>query len=211
MQLSVSVLALIESALNAYLRLDGEALENGASLEGKIIALKIKSPELTLYFLPNTRDIQVLGEYAGTPDATISGSVAGLMRLGTSNDSVSSLLESDVEILGDLRSAEVFSQILSEASIDWEEILSKWVGDAAAFQVGSAVRRLNGWVKESAESMKLNTAEYLSEESRVLPAEAEVREFMDEVDDLAMSVDRLAVRIQALQASDSANGDRTNK
>ncbi|WP_022954488.1 ubiquinone biosynthesis accessory factor UbiJ [Leucothrix mucor] len=211
MQLPVSILALIEIALNAYLRLDGEALTNCASLEGKIIALNLKGPALTLYFLPSTQDIQVLGEYVGEPDATIRGSVAGLMRLGASNDSVSTLLETDVEILGDLRSAEAFSKILSDASIDWEEILSKWVGDAAAFQVGSAVRSLNGWLKDSSESMKLNTAEYLSEESRVLPAEAEVREYMDKVDEVRMAVDRLSARISALPTADSANKESADE
>ena len=211
MQLPVTILALIESALNAYLRLDGEALDNCAALKGKIIALNLKGPALTLYFLPGTRDIQVLGEYAGEPDATIRGSVGGLMRLGASSDSASTLLETDVEILGDLRSAEAFSQILSEASIDWEDILSKWIGDAAAFQVGSAFRSLNGWLKESTESVRLNTSEYLSEESRVLPAEAEVREYMDEVDDLSMAVDRLTARLNALASSNPANKESADE
>jgi ubiquinone biosynthesis protein UbiJ len=79
-------------------------------------------------------------------------------------------------------------------------MLSRWVGDIPAHQAGSAVRSGNEWIKESADAMKLNTAEYLSEESRLVAAEAEVDEFIDSVDEVRMAADRLDARINALQA-----------
>ncbi|MGB1310965.1 MAG: ubiquinone biosynthesis accessory factor UbiJ, partial [Leucothrix sp.] len=137
---------------------------------------------------------------AGTADATISGSLGGLIRLSQSDDSASAMLESDVEISGDMRVAEGFSRLLANASIDWEELLSKVVGDMAAYQVGSSVRKGNEWVAETVEAMKLNTAEYLSEESRMVPAKAEVAGFMEAVDELQMAADRLDARVTLLQA-----------
>lgn len=200
MKLPVAILAMVESALNAYLRLDGEAFENIGSLQGKVVCLHIKGLGVELYSLIGTEDIQVLGEYAGTPDATISGSLASLARLSYSQDRASVMLESDVEIMGDMRVAEGFSRLLSEASIDWEELLSKVVGDIPAYQVGSTVRKGNEWFGESAEAMKLNTAEYLSEESRIVPAKAEVAMYMEAVDDVRMAADRLDARIKQLEA-----------
>ena len=200
MKLPVAILAMVESALNAYLRLDGEAFENIGSLQGKTVCLHIKGLGVELYSLIGTEDIQVLGEYAGTPDATISGSLASLARLSYSQDRASVMLESDVEIMGDMRVAEGFSRLLSEASIDWEELLSKVVGDIPAYQVGSTVRKGNEWFGESAEAMKLNTAEYLSEESRIVPAKAEVAMYMEAVDDVRMAADRLDARIKQLEA-----------
>lgn len=200
MKLPVLFLALLERALNTYLRLDGEAFDRAQSLQGKVVALHIKSLEWTLYCLPGTDDIQVMGEYGGEPDATISGSLGSLISLSQSEDSASAMLESDVEIKGDLHTAQAFSRLLSEASIDWEEMLSQWVGDIPAHQAGNAVRSGNEWLKESADAMKLNTAEYLSEESRMVAAEAEIDEFIDEVDELRMAADRLAARVTALQA-----------
>ena len=204
MKLPMSLLSLVERALNGYLHLDGEAFSREALLEGKVVALHIKVLDITLYFDIASDDIQVLGEYGGTPDATISGSIAGLVKLSQSDDSASAMLESDVEIHGDMRIAEAFSRLLSEASIDWEEILSKWFGDPAAHQTGKAVRLSNGWIKDSVESMKSNTSEYLSEESRVVAAEAEVEMYMEEVDNLRFSVERLEARIKLLEAKSSA-------
>jgi len=198
MELPVTLLAMIEKALNTYLQLDGDAFAKSASLQHKIVQLHITGLDIDLYSLIGLDDIQVLGEYAGTPDATISGSLAGLVRLSQSDDSASTMLESDVEISGELRVAEGFSRLLSEASIDWEELLSKVVGDIPAYQVGSAVRQGNEWAAETADAMKLNMAEYLSEESRVVPAKAEVNGYMEAVDELRMATDRLEARIKLL-------------
>lgn len=208
MKLPMSLLSLVERALNTFLKLDGEALSRESQLAGKVVALHIKVLDITLYFDIASDDIQVLGEYGDTPDATISGSIAGLVRLSQSEDSASSMLESDVEIHGDMRVAEAFSRLLSDASIDWEEILSKWVGDSAAHQTGKAVRLSNGWIKDSVESMKANTSEYLSEEARIVAAEAEVEMFMEEVDDLRFAVERLDARLKLLEARRSASPDK---
>lgn len=200
MKLPMSLLSVIERALNAYLHLDGEAFSREPVLEGKVVALHIKILDITLYFDIAENDIQVLGEYGGTPDATISGSVSALVRLSQSDDSASAMLESDVEIHGDMRVAEAFSRLLSEASIDWEEILSKWFGDPAAHQAGKAVRLSSGWIKDSVESMKANSSEYMSEEARVVAAEAEVEMYMEDVDQLRFAVERLEARIKLLES-----------
>jgi ubiquinone biosynthesis protein UbiJ len=46
--------------------------------------------------------------------------------------------------------------------------------------------------------MRLNTREYLQEESRVLAAEAELNYYLDSVDALRADADRLEARIQRL-------------
>lgn len=209
MTLPITLLAIIEAALNSYLKLDGEAFAKSASIRNKIIQLHIKGLDLDIFSVVGEADIQVLGEYAGTPDATISGSLAGLIRLGGSDDSASAMLESDVEIFGDMRVAEGFSRLLSESSIDWEEFLSKAVGDIPAYQAGSTVRKGNEWVVETTDAMKRNVAEYLSEESRIVPAKAEVNGFMEAVDDIRMTADRLEARIKLITAKHS--GDSTAK
>jgi len=209
MQLPIALLAIIESSLNAYLRLDGEAFSKVGSLQDKVILLHVNGLDVDLYSLISSDDIQVLGEYADTPDATISGSLASLISLSRSEDSASAMLESDVEISGDMRAAEGFSRLLSEASIDWEELLSKVIGDIPAYQIGSNVRKGNEWAAETTEAMKLNVSEYLSEESRMVPAKAEISMYMEAVDDLRMSVDRVEVRIKLLEAKHAGDSTAT--
>jgi len=203
-QIPLPLLSIIESAFNAYLKLDGEALPRFSELNGKIIRFHITGLDLNLYFLPAASGIQVLGNYpdekqGGIIDATIHGSPIALIQLSTSKNSGEAMLKSDVEIDGDMRIAEKFSTILREVDIDWEELLSKLVGDIVAHQAGQVTESITGWLKETRESMQQNTAEYLTEELQISPAEAEISEFMNHVDDIRMDVDRLEARIKQLQ------------
>lgn len=231
MKIPLPILSAIETALNAWLKLDGESLPKCEALDGKIIRLHITGFELNLFFLPAISGIQVMANYPdnslvdvnetilenqrsyGEVDATIHGSPMALMRLSSSNNSSAAMLESDIEIEGDMRVAEQFSAILTEVDIDWEELLSRLVGDIIAHQAGQAVRTGSDWFNESMEAMKLNTSEYLSEESKVTPAEAEIEDYKDEVDDLRMDIDRLEARLKNMKAvlSDVESQDGPNK
>ncbi len=204
MQIPLPLLSAIETAFNAWLKLDGEALPRFTELDGKIIRFHITGLDLNLYFLPAPSGIQVLGNYpedeGGLVDATIHGSPMALIQLSRSDNAGEAMLKSNVEIEGDMRVAEKFSAILRDVDIDWEELLSKLVGDIIAHQAGQVTREITGWLKDSGESIKQNTAEYLTEESNLIPAEAEITQFMDQVDDLRMDVDRLEARIKLLQS-----------
>ena len=140
-------------------------------------------------------DIAVMGNYAGKPDTTIKGAPITLMRLGTSNDSGKTLLESDASIEGNTHVGAEFSRILSEVDIDWEQILSQFVGDTVAYQAGQLVAGSAKWLKERQQTLQSETSEYLTEESQLTPAEAEINHYLDQVDELRMSVDRLEARI----------------
>ncbi len=203
MNLPIPFLSAIETAINTWLKLDGESLEKLKPLEGKIIRFHITGLELNLYFLPSVSGISVLGNYpdtenGGVVDATIHGSPMALIRLSTAENSGETLLKSDVEIDGDMRIAEKFSAVLREVDIDWEELLSKLVGDIVAHQAGQFTRGATRWFNETNDAMKMNTAEYISEEAKLSPADAEVKHYMDQVDDVRMGVDRLDARIAAL-------------
>jgi len=164
-----------------------------------VICLHITGLEIKLYFLPNAHSIQVMGNYAGDADTTIRGSAMTLMRMSTAQDSGKVLLASDAQIEGNIGLGTRFSQLLQEVNIDWEDLLSKLVGDIAAHQVGNLGRESMGWIKKSEQAMRLNLAEYLSEESHLLPAEAEVAYYLDQIDAMRMDTDRLEARVKRLQ------------
>ena len=52
--------------------------------------------------------------------------------------------------------------------------------------------------RRAGDTLARNTAEYLTEESRDLPARVEVEEFLEDVDRLREAVDRLESRVAAL-------------
>jgi len=212
-KIPIPFLSAVETAINAWLKLDDESLPRFAELEGKIIRLHIIGLDFNLYFFPSASGIQVLGHYpseddGGVVDATIHGSPMALIRLGTSNNAGETLLKSDVEIDGDMRVAESFSDILKNVDIDWEELLSKLVGDIIAHQTGQVARGATSWFTETIEAMKLNTGEYINEESKLSPADAEVRHHMERVDNVRMDVDRLEARINLLFSNADSNQEK---
>ena len=204
MQIPITILGAIETAINTWLKLDESTLPRFSELDGKIIRFHITGLDLNLYFLPTPAGIQVLGNYpseedGGVVDATIHGSPMSLIKLSTSSNSGEALLKSDVEIEGDTHVAKTFSAILREVDIDWEEHLSRLVGDVVAHQAAQASQSVSNWLKEGFDTIKNNTAEYLRDDAKLTPEDEEVSAFMNQIDDIRMNVDRLEARINLLK------------
>ncbi|MBK8452318.1 MAG: SCP2 sterol-binding domain-containing protein [Thiofilum sp.] len=193
-----ALIAALEAAFNRWLQLDPDALPRITALQGRIIAVHITGLDLKVFFIPTSSGVTISMDYQTDPDVTISGSAMALSKLALSEDASKALLESGVKIEGDLRTGQRFSEILKEVDIEWEELLSQVVGDIVAHQMGETARSTQGWLKDTAQAMRLNTREYLQEESRVLPADAELNYYLDAVDTLRADTDRLAARVQRL-------------
>ena len=201
--LFAALTATLETAFNAWLALDAQTHGNARSrlqaLQGKLICLHISNPDVQLYFLPTADQVRVTTRYAAAPDVTIHGSALGLMRLSASNDAGKAMLEHGIKIDGDMGLGNHFSQILREIDVDWEELLSRAVGDVVAHHLGQVVRNAQGWLGDSSHAMRLNTQEYLQEEARLVPADAEIRQYLDAVDILRADTDRLEARLKRLE------------
>ncbi len=207
MDISPNVLNLVEQAFNKYLALDPEMSGQFAELEGKCLCFDISQPSLKLYCLPRNRAITLQRDFELEPDCTIKGSAMALYEMIRREDTAQSLSSGDVEILGDSRVAQRFSDILKSVEIDWEELTSKVVGDFAAHKVGNVARGFKGWFDEALSALQMDTSEYLREESGVLPTRVEIDAFMEEIDQFRSDVDRLEARIQRTERKQIEQGD----
>lgn len=192
--------AAIEAALNAYLDLDPDSKTRLAGLQGKIIQLEIKGLGLSLYLVPAAAGLQVLGRCEEPPDTVIRGTVAALTKLSL-GEGAREMRAGDVEIEGDTHTGQAMRELLGRVDIDWEELLSKVVGDYAAHNIARGVRGSAEWTRRAGESLRLDTTEYLQEEARYLPSRAEVDYFLDETDRLRSDLDRLEARIKRLRGT----------
>lgn len=199
--LFTALTAALETAFNAWLKLDGEALPRLQKLQGKIIEFHITGLDIHLFFTPTSDGVTIATDFEGDADVTIRGAALALARLSHAEDAGKAMLEGGVNIEGDMRTGEAFSQILRDVDIDWEELLSHAVGDIIAHQAGQLTRNTKGWMDDTAQAMRMNTSEYLQEESRLLPAEDEVAAYLDTVDTLRMDTDRLEARVKRLQTN----------
>jgi ubiquinone biosynthesis protein UbiJ len=185
--------AAVEYAVNSALSGSNSAQQDLKQLAGKVIELQIKEWPLKLYFLPQPEKLSVASSHEGKPDISIRAPTGTLLTAALKRDSGNLR---GIEINGDAETAQQFSRLLKQADLDWEELLSRYVGDAAAHQIGNAVRDLMSWGRDAAERLSKDLAEYLQYESRDLPPRHEVQDFLDGVDKLRDDAERLAVRLQ---------------
>ena len=92
----------LDVALNRVLQLDPQAAQRIQALEGKLLALHIRGPNLTLYLLPVDGRLQVHAFAEGHVDTTISASPLGLARLALQTDASDAMFKGDVKIVGDV-------------------------------------------------------------------------------------------------------------
>ena len=132
------------------------------------------------------------------PNATVYATVLTSLRLALGGDYQSMLENGALRIEGDVELANQLRAILKNIDIDWEEIVSKYVGDAAAYQMGVFSRRINNYRQKSIENFRLDVSEYLQEEFRIVPTKIEIEQFLNSVDELDADIDRLEMRAKRL-------------
>lgn len=187
------VLRPLASLLNRQLQRSSEAQAAATALDGRVLALRLRGTGLVLQLALNDGEL-VLGRGADIdPDAELETTPLGLAELARGETTGGRLAMN-----GDPVVARDFERLLRATRPDWEDELSRIVGDVAAHEIGNAVRSLLAFGRHAAERLSRDTAEYLSEESRDLPTRAEidrfnagVREVAGRVEDLRRATTRL--------------------
>ncbi len=185
--------------------MDPDALGRLASLRDRVIAIELQGLSLNLYFRPTPQGLQIRGTCEGVPDTVLSGTPLSLMRLAADRGRRETLFSDEVEIRGDVELGQRFQEILDSIEIDWEEQLSRVVGDVAAHQTGNLVRGVVAWSRRVLDSLSRDMVEYLQEERRQVPPAVEVDAFLSDVDQLRIDVDRLEARVKRLAARTTAH------
>ena len=188
---------LAERVINRVIRLDPDAQRRFAELAGKTVLIEIAAEETPLRFFisPGADGIALRRESERTPDVTISGTASIFLRRWRGNDAA---VSDELTIRGDIELGQRFQRALSALDPDWEEGLSRVVGDLPAHQIARTVRSVRVWAKEAASSLARDVAEYLKEEIFILAKRERVAEFLSAVDSLRSDADRLEQRLQHL-------------
>ena len=143
--ISQVALAALERLINRYLALDPEGAGHLAKLQGRVFLIELAGFGTRLWLIPGSRGVQLFNDYEAQPDCTITGSPAGLARLAFSRRREDQLFGGEVRLDGDTQLAQALGEALGGVEVDWEEQLSRLVGDPAAHQVGAGVRAAGRW------------------------------------------------------------------
>lgn len=193
------LLAPVEASINASLRLDPDSLARVAALSGRCIAVELRGLDLQIFVEPTADGILLDTSSDLPPTATLSGTPLGLLRMAAAPADSSLLLAGEVQIHGDIELGRQLRTLLQNLDLDWEELLSRYTGDILAHQIGNGVRGLMTWSRQATGALSQDLAEYLREETRLLPDRGEVATFLDAIDSLRADSERLEARVQRLQ------------
>jgi len=197
--LPTAITASIEIAVNRVLQLDEDSLARLQDLQGKVIAIEVRGPDVSLYLIPGPDKLSVYGRFEGEADTLLRGTPMALMRMGLIKHAGDALFTGDVEISGDVELGQQFSEILNALDIDWEEHLSHFTGDLVAHKLGNVVRDTLSWGQDVADTLGQDVAEYFQEENEALPNRDEVENYLSQVDVLRTDVDRMEARVRRLE------------
>lgn len=195
----------LQEAVNRLLGLDPGARERLAGLAGRHLDVHLTGmpTPLRVSFTEDGLSLGIIDDTAVGASATLTAAPSALLALALSNGQSGGR---DLAFKGDVGMIHDVRLLFSELEIDWEEQLSRVLGDVAAHQVGRAARGFGDWLRHVGDVFLNNAGEYLTEERHSLPAAQEVERFITDVDRLRQDADRLVARVRRLQQSAGGEG-----
>jgi len=198
--MALELLSPVEAMLNRHIAGSSRARSLLSGVAGRSMELRFAATPFRVR-IAATPDAISLRQAADEPaDAVIEGTPFAFLRLATS-DAVKSIRAGGMDVKGDAEVAEGFRRLLEAARPDLEEELSRFTGDVAAHTIAGFTRDALAFGQRAGDTLARNVSEYLTEESHDLPVRIEVEEFLDGVDRLRESVDRLEVRLAVIERS----------
>ncbi|HEY5700617.1 MAG TPA: SCP2 sterol-binding domain-containing protein [Gammaproteobacteria bacterium] len=208
MSRSSSAIHLAETALNRVLRLDPEFLEALAPLQDRILAVEFSGITRTFYAQLGVEGVTLLEQAdvdalrpGGQADVSFSGSPPAMLRMASAMRRGASTIGEDVRITGDLAVLESLKSAFQRLDVDFEELLSRYVGDVAAHEIGRFAQVFQAWSRRTRETLLADTGEFLVEELRISPPAIELEDFAADVNRLRDDVERLEKRVARIQAT----------
>ena len=194
------VLDRLEAILNRNVADSRRAQALARQLDGRAMSLAVEGTPVTIFLRAEGGRLSLTPHHDGAADASISGTPIALLALAGPRGE-GAVRGGSVRIEGDAEVAQRFRELLSETRPDFEEELSRVVGDVAARRVANFARDFIEWGRRASGSFAGSVAEYLQEEGRDLPSRTEVEEFLAAVDRLRDDTERLEARLDRLAAT----------
>lgn len=190
-------LGIAESALNALLARSPKTKSNLRQLDGKILEIQLKSPELTVFLLFSEDRCDWLGTYDGEADCCITLQANILPKLSDKSRLTELINNKTLVLNGDIQVLQHFSALLENLEKSPAELFSPLLGDIVAqglHNIGTSVlNTLQGKIKNDSQYM----VENLMTERPVFVHRLQAVDFYDQIAELEMRVNQLEMRLNA--------------
>jgi len=172
----------LEIPLNRYLRLEPSAIAECARLAPRTIALQVTQPEWTFVIEFTANGVRVMSEAPKPADVSVSAPLSAFAKLGAASARGESGLPSGIKVDGDAELLTRFNKLIASVGFEIEEVFAKYMDGGAAHRLAEGLQDFLGWSRKTADTLMLDTAEDLREETGDLARAADVEEWSDGVD-----------------------------
>ena len=174
-------------------------------LSGKSVQFNISLVSSTLVILENG-SLAIAGE-TNTPDATVTIPLSLLPRLISKDESA----KMHINIEGDTYLAAELAKVFANMRWDYEDDLSKVVGDIPANKIGEFGRKTVNSVKETSTNLAEMLSEYWQEEKPMVAKKRHVETFITQVDTLRADTARFEKKLQKITQKLNSNSSAVEK
>ncbi|MEM7083094.1 MAG: SCP2 sterol-binding domain-containing protein [Pseudomonadota bacterium] len=188
------VFSAVESLFARKLAASTAARTRLAKLAGKTLALELTGVGMNVYVHCAEDAVQLSSEFSDDADVIISGTPFAMLAFARS-DPQDGIRGGSVKFTGDVGVAQDFQLLFAALSPDFEEELSRLVGDEAAYRVSTAIKDLVNVGKRAVESLTQGISAHLTEGGRDVPTQDELNDFLEEVDRLRADIERAEARL----------------
>jgi ubiquinone biosynthesis accessory factor UbiJ len=196
-----AALAGAERALNQAIRLAPTSHRGLEGLVGTRLGMEISSFDLTLFVeIVTGPEVRLMNHCEAPTAAFVRGSIEDFASLATSDDPAAVLINSGIELEGSSASLITLQQVISRIEIDWEAPLVDALGDVVGHQIAETIRGIFRWGEGARISLTRQLSEYLLEEGKLTPPQAELDHFFDAVQSVSMRVERAQHKVAKLLA-----------
>ncbi len=166
---------------------------------GKSVQFNISLINTTLVILENG-SLAIAGE-TNTPDAIVTIPPSLLLRLIAKDESA----KLKINIEGDTHLAAELAKVLANMRWDYEDDLSKLIGDIPANKMGEFSRQTTKTIKDTTTNLAEMLSEYWQEETPMIAKKRHIEEFNAGVDNLRADVARFEKKLQKLTQKLNSN------
>lgn len=207
--------AAIENAANKALRWSSNSDALLAPLADKSCIIYIQELGNALIFRFSKEDLSVGadedGLYGSIPqddggtglqenECWVSVSIFALDKLKQNNQMTKLIKSGKLDFSGDLGILQSVSRLFDKIDIDFEEVLSHYVGDAAAYQINTSSQKFASAFAAQIRSLTQTVADAALDEKPIGVRPIMVLNFSDEVSQLRADIDRVEAKLEQLEA-----------
>jgi ubiquinone biosynthesis protein UbiJ len=164
-----------------------------------VLRIELQELNAPLTFVFSEQKIDVLGQWDGEADCTVTTKLSVLRKL-RDRQQLSPLMRSgELIVEGDISVVQQFSALFE--LVEWEpaELLAPYLGDVAAQGISQAISGGFRFLTQGVKQQQSYVAQTLTEEWKLAPGPLEVVWFSEEVSALTRELDALDKRFEKLE------------